>query len=186
MELAEVKPTTLVKSDELDKLSHIYRKHELPSEPDPDVYEKLKNPWSLDQVERLLINFCFKRVGDEDKLFLDPDVVLEIDVNIDYKIYIVGNNVYNRQTLYETYPFAKLGVQPEMYCSKIFLEEEEILQFNKLEVGIKIVKRPNITDKSIATKIFVANHKWPNIEIMKGATEIMMDKSDAAKLMLTN
>jgi hypothetical protein len=186
MELAEVKTTTLLKSDDLDKLSHIRRKHEVPTEADPDVYEKLKSPWTLDQVERILINFCFKTVGDEEKLFLDPDIVLEIDVNIDYKIYIVGNDVYTRQSIYEAYPFAKLNIQPEMYCSKIFLEEEQIMEDGDNRVSVKIVKRPNITDKSIPTKIFVANHKWPNIEIMKGATEIMMDKNEAATLMLTN
>ena len=186
MDLATRVPGKLKKADELDSVSHLRRTYEIPDEPDPDEYEPVLDKLTLSEVEHLLIKFCLREVGGKEEMYFNPDAIMHIDNNIDYKVYIIGSSVYDRRTIYETYPLVRLNIQPEQYCSRLYLDEiiEYDVKRNKdgtpriIGTGVKISKRPYIDENSIPTKIFVGNHKWKDLEVISSATSMVLDKTE--------
>jgi hypothetical protein len=127
------------------------------TEDDPDTFDKVQSDrFSLRDIETILTKFCLSMHAEE--FYLDPDVVMSIDSHIDYKLFIIDNKIFNRETIYKEYPFKKMGIQPEMFCSRIYI--------NKCDESLSIVKAPYNTKSSYPTKIYTKNHKWEKFKAL--------------------
>lgn len=59
-------------------------------------------------------------------IVLDPELIIQIDIQINYQVFIAGDHVYTRNELCKHYPFDLLQTTPE----KIFIQQE-VGQFEK-------------------------------------------------------
>ena len=105
---------------------------------------------------------------------LDPDLLILIDSRIDYKIYIVDDNVYLFEELYTVYPFQEFNVTPESIMVRqdigfftngetvVVDAGEDIIAVDDL-VGLATKKNyilKNKPDKIVHSKIYVGKEKW--------------------------
>lgn len=145
-------------------------------EDDPDKFTKLNDDverLTLGDIETLLAKFCIH--GFSREFVLDPEVVSVIDEQVDYKVFIIGTKVFNRETIYQEYPFKKMGLQPEMFCSRIYLNKGTSSGLRGLttDSGFTIVKAPFNTADSIPTKLYIKNHKWEKFESLSDMYSIL-------------
>ena len=69
---------------------------------------------SIDSVRSIISeNMVKAQESYEGAYGLDPDLLILIDSRIDYKIYIIDDNVYLFEELYMAYPFQEFNVTPE-------------------------------------------------------------------------
>jgi hypothetical protein len=51
--------------------------------------------------------------GDDDDATVDPEMLLAVDVRVDFKVFLAGGEAYTRDDLYDHFAFHELGVTPE-------------------------------------------------------------------------
>lgn len=106
-----------------------------PPPPDPDAYSaererrefvrSLLPPAELEEVEAEVGRRGFLTIEEVRGYAetsgaggLDAELIALLDTRVDYKLFVVGDNVYRREELYAAYPFAELGTQPEAVFSQ--------------------------------------------------------------------
>ena len=93
-----------------------------------DKLNRTKGYMTIEQVRDLLVTNTVK--GSVEACGIDPEVMVQIDSRINYKIFIAGDNVYTREELYDNFSFHELNVQPEG-----FFTAQEIGVFAPRESG---------------------------------------------------
>lgn len=186
-----------------------------PPPPDPDVYDRSAEDLSfsrstLSSEERQAIDEDIEKkgymqIGDVRLLIaqntnaaltessgLDPEMIIFIDARINYKVFIVGDNIYTREELYENFALHELDVQPEAVFSQqeigIFPAEkysmnpselcyvardvgDETVEFITTEDMVGLAARKNYKMcrqllRAVKTKIYVGKQPWRDFEAM--------------------
>ena len=130
---------------------------------------------SIENVRALICeNMVKAQESYEGAYGLDPDLLILIDSRIDYKIYIIDDNVYLFEELYMAYPFQEFNVTPESVMVRqdigFFTNGEtivvdagdEIIAVDDL-VGLATKKNytmKNKPEKVVNSKIYVGKEKW--------------------------
>lgn len=150
-----------------------------------DIEEAKKNPngkirynedgfYHIDTVRRLIRESCTK-----ENIFPDPDIMIMIDANINYKIFIADNTVYTREDLYDNYAFIELDAIPEDFFSRQVIgvfdngseivynrkdEDDESMEFIQIKCMLNLDKDPNYKPikptKIVKTKIFIGGEQF--------------------------
>ena len=90
-----------------------------PADPDTHVLLPAAARLTIVQVRRLLLEHTTKS-GAEAELYIDAEQLWDVNVAIDYKIFIAGDSIYTRAELYDLHAFHEFDVQPET----IFAQQE--------------------------------------------------------------
>lgn len=154
---------------------------------------KNERPMKINDVRQFLVD---NSKNDD----LDPELLIFIDARIDYKIFIVDDNLYTREELYENFALYEFNIQPEVIFSQqeigefqINLNEKEyIMRDVGNEIGefcstldlVRKVKNPRPANRIVKTKIYIGRESWKDFITLQRIvkTSIRIKKSQ----MLTN
>jgi len=124
---------------------------------------------------------------------LDPEMMMLIDARTNYKTFIVGDNIYTREELYDNFAFHELNVQPEAVFTQqeigIFPAEQYAMNQNDLcyvarDAGDETVEFITTEDmvgmatrrnyklrrellRVIKTKVYVGKQPWRDFEALE-------------------
>lgn len=172
------------------------------SRKDRDDYVKECGYLTLDQIRSL-----FKTNNTRDSYTPDAEMMIMIDSRTDQKIFIEDNTVYDRDTLFNAYPFDILECEPEDYFSRqmvakfvdpkdkdrieyIAKDEDDSTPFIKILDQIKKhdaekkgeVFIPEQPVQIVRTKIFLAKKNWENfLTLAEVAMGIIKSRMSGAK-----
>lgn len=192
--------TLLPKQSKGDPLMSGKTRPEAPE--DPDVYdielqnkeygrslipEQEPNIIPIEQVRHLLSQNVSK-TSDEIS-HIDPEILLLIDQNTDYKTFIVNSYVYSRKELYDNFPFHEFQLQPEAifhqqeiavffgekneyYARDIgsdteFMRVSDIIRFGGAACGS--IRKP---DAIVKTKCYIARELWDDFLVARSLARL--------------
>jgi hypothetical protein len=140
-----------------------------------------------------------------DEMSIDPEIMLTIDKDINYPIFITNDNIYTREELLSNFPFEDFAVTPETIFSQqeigIFMtrgEHEYVArdvnsneEFISIEDLVARAVRNNYVKKNelievVKTKIFLGKQKWENFNLVTQCYDIMPQITDVKLAAIKN
>jgi hypothetical protein len=95
--------------ENIQKANYCYQLLNSKSKLERDKYIKEHGYMNIDDVRQYFDIEC------KDVNHTDPDDIVYLDTHINYKIFIVDENIYTREELYKNFAFHELKTQPEAY-----------------------------------------------------------------------
>lgn len=149
---------------------------------------------TIAQVRSLVQQNCVKETQEArgETYAIDPEMMMQIDARINYRIFITGDNVYTREELLEHHPFEKFQTAPENvfvqqevgvfppkqhamdgagyeYVARDLGDDEEFIMIEDLvgraaRANYKMQRAPM---RIVKTKVFLGKDKWSDFSKMK-------------------
>lgn len=149
---------------------------------------------TIAQVRSLVQQNCVKETQEArgETYAIDPEMMMQIDARINYRIFITGDNVYTREELLEHHPFENFQTSPEdvfvqqevgvfppkqhamddagyEYVARDLGDDEEFIMIEDL---VGRAARANYTMKRepiriVKTKVFLGKEKWSDFTKLK-------------------
>lgn len=149
---------------------------------------------SIAQVRSLVQQNCVKETQEArgETYAIDPEMMMQIDARINYRIFITGDNVYTREELLEHHPFENFQTSPEdvfvqqevgvfppkqhamddagyEYVARDLGDDEDFIMIEDL---VGRAARANYTMKRepiriVKTKVFLGKEKWSDFTKLK-------------------
>jgi hypothetical protein len=155
-----------------------------------DAEIEAKGYMTIDEVRKIVTSNSCKG----ETLDIDPEMMAMIDARINYKVFVVDDNIYSREELYDHFPFHEFATQPEVIFMQqeigIFPPKKHTLRKDELEymardvgdesvdflmledmVGLAArpadykLKRPPL--RIVKTKIYVGKEQWEDFALMQ-------------------
>ena len=148
---------------------------------DPDSFEKISEPLTLSDITLILDKHCRTNGPDGIETTLDASTLALIDAAIDYKLFIIGGEIYDWAGMYKYHPFALMGIQPEAVTNRLFVDIAYINREKHLFVSTIDTK----TEKAAPTKIYKAGSLWKDFIATTKIYTLMARKMQTDQKMLS-
>ena len=141
---------------------------------------------SIDEV-RTIISANMEKNSDNSQL--DGEMLAFIDARINYKIFLVDDNVYTRSELYDSYPFFEFNVQPEAIFTAQVIgvfevldsdsgfeyvvkdEDDQTTEIMLVDDLVKYANNPSFQPRRpvriVKTKIYAGKERWSDFKSMQ-------------------
>jgi hypothetical protein len=144
---------------------------------DPEIFESIENPLSIDDITLILDKHCRINGPNGIETILDATTLALIDSHIDYKLFIIGGDIYTWENMYKYHPFMLMGMQPEAVTFRLFIDIK-----NENELFVSTIE--NKTDKAAPTKIYKAGAGWQDFMSMTKLYNFIAKKKQTDQKML--
>ena len=138
------------------------------------------NLLSIEEVREIIIENCNKETYDN----IDYELLIAIDSQINYNIYLISDNIYDYKGLCMAYPFHEFNILPESIFNRqiiVYFENSKIEVMNEGDpivstydlIKLSNKKISNVEEMSkvaklIRSKIFVGGEKWKDFLQLHG------------------
>jgi hypothetical protein len=138
------------------------------------------NLLSIEEVREIIIENCNKETYDN----IDYELLIAIDSQINYNIYLISDNIYDYKGLCMSYPFHEFNILPESIFNRqiiVYFENSKIEVMNEGDpivstydlIKLSNKKISNVEEiskvsKLIRSKIFVGGEKWKDFLQLHG------------------
>ena len=138
------------------------------------------NLLSIEEVREIIIENCNKETYDN----IDYELLIAIDSQINYNIYLISDNIYDYKGLCMSYPFHEFNILPESIFNRqiiVYFENSKIEVMNEGDpivstydlIKLSNKKISNVEEMSkvsklIRSKIFVGGEKWKDFLQLHG------------------
>jgi hypothetical protein len=148
---------------------------------DPDKFAKTENPsLSLADITLILDKHCRTNGPNGIETTLDASTLILIDAAIDYKLFIIGEDIYDWEGMYKYHPFVLMGIQPEAVTSRLYVDLRKTPEGEQLFVSTAA----NKTAKAAPTKIYKAGSEWKDFIATTKIYNLMARKMQTDQKML--